>query len=199
MPDAATHAGTGIKLIVGLGNPGREYEATRHNAGVWFVDALAKQYNCSLSLQSKFQGMTDKMQCQQQICHLFVPNTYMNVCGRAVAAIMRFYKIDPTALLVVHDELDFDAGVIRLKEGGGHGGHNGLRDIIACIGSKDFYRMRVGIGHPGNKNKVASFVLKPPTKQEQVKIEASIDEGLAVIPELLDGDYQRAFHWLHSE
>ena len=199
MPHAATHAGAGIQLVVGLGNPGREYEATRHNAGAWFVDALAKQHALSLSLQSKFHGSTDKLQQQGKLCHLFIPDAYMNVCGRAIASIMRFYKIEPSALLVAHDELDFEAGTIRLKEGGGHGGHNGLRDIVASIGTKDFYRLRIGIGHPGDKNRVASYVLKAPTKTDRAKIDASIDEGLAVMPELMQGEYQRAFHWLHSE
>ncbi|MCH9644974.1 MAG: aminoacyl-tRNA hydrolase [Gammaproteobacteria bacterium] len=199
MTESATHTGSGIKLVVGLGNPGSQYAATRHNVGAWFADSLAKQHAISLSNQTKFQGAAEKFQQDGRVCHVFIPNTYMNESGRAVAAIMRFYKIEPSSMLVAHDELDFDAGVIRLKEGGGHGGHNGLRDIIASIGTKDFYRLRIGIGHPGNKSQVTSYVLKPPAKQEQQLILTSIDEGLSAMKELMQGDYQRAFTWLHSE
>lgn len=189
-----------IKLIVGLGNPGPQYLDTRHNAGAWFVEQLADQNNADLKPESKFHGLTAKVFFGGHPVHLLVPTTFMNRSGAAVQAIRQFYKIEPEEILVAHDELDFDAGVSKLKIGGGHGGHNGLRDIIQKLsGSKDFLRLRVGIGHPGDKSKVHSYVLKKPSVADKMLIDRSIDDASRIIDTIVQGDIARAMNELHTQ
>ena len=150
-----------IKLIVGLGNPGPQYSQTRHNAGAWFVGALSRDYNIPLNLETKFFGHSGRGLIDGKDCRLLIPNTFMNLSGKAVGALATFYKILPDEILVAHDELDIDPGLVKLKKSGGHGGHNGLRDIISALGNnKNFYRLRIGIGHPGNAKLVSNYVLK---------------------------------------
>src|SRR3990167_5165519 len=185
----------GIRLIVGLGNPGAEYAKTRHNVGAWFVDIFSEQNNISFALQKKFHAIVGS----HQKIFLLKPTTYMNESGLPVSAFIKFYKINPEEILVVHDELDFEAGIVRLKKDGGHGGHNGLRDIIQQCGSSDFYRLRLGIGHPGNRDDVSDYVLSAPSKADHADILRAIDEGSRIIPELLSGEFQKALHQLHSD
>jgi PTH1 family peptidyl-tRNA hydrolase len=187
-----------IQLIVGLGNPGRKYESTRHNAGFWFVDELARQAGASFRSEQKFQGEVAKAQLGGHSVHLLKPSTFMNLSGQSVAALSRFYQIEPENILVVHDELDLPCGSAKLKKGGGHGGHNGLRDIINHIG-KNFNRLRIGIDHPGNARDVVSYVLKSPDKQQLEGIEDAIREADSVIADLLAGDIERAMHKLHTK
>lgn len=188
----------GIKLIVGLGNPGSEYENTRHNVGTWFVDCLAQQKNQPFLLERKFFGLVSKLTVDDQTYWLLQPTTYMNDSGKSVAALANFYKIAPTEIIVAHDELDFPAGDIRLKQGGGHGGHNGLRDIIETLGSADFHRLRIGIGHPGHKDRVTPYVLSAPSPADRTRILEAIDDGLAIIPDLLRGEFQKVMRELHQ-
>ncbi|MDF1795627.1 MAG: aminoacyl-tRNA hydrolase [Coxiellaceae bacterium] len=189
-----------LKLIVGLGNPGPEYAHTRHNVGAWLVDQLANDYNATLKKETKFHGFVAQTQIGNSACRLLIPTTYMNDSGLAVASIAQFYKIAPQEILVAHDELDFDAGDIRLKAGGGHGGHNGLRDIISRLGNqKDFYRVRIGIGHPGDRNRVTGYVLHKPTASEERKIISGIETVNAWMPDLMHGEFEKAMHALHSE
>ncbi len=186
-----------IDLVVGLGNPGGNYEQTRHNAGFWFVDALARQSGTFRS-ESKFQGDVCKISLSGHDCWLLKPATFMNRSGQSVTALAGFYKIPAENILVVHDELDLPPGVARLKQGGGHGGHNGLRDIIARLGA-DFMRLRIGIGHPGSKEQVVDYVLQRPSLADQQQIDSAIAAALAVMPELLCGEAQRAMNQLHSK
>ncbi|MDH5692279.1 MAG: aminoacyl-tRNA hydrolase [Gammaproteobacteria bacterium] len=188
-----------IKLIVGLGNPGSKYDQTRHNAGFWFIDLLARKYGVSLRPDSKFNGEAAKAVIEHRDVWLLTPNTFMNRSGLAVQKLCQFYKIEPQEILVAHDELSFDAGTIRLKTGGGHAGHNGLRDIIAHLGNKDFHRLRIGIGHPGASHLVSDYVLKNPSQDDRISIEASLDRALLVTPLLIQGELQKAFHRLHSD
>lgn len=188
-----------VRCIVGLGNPGAQYAGTRHNAGAWFISALVERYALTLKSDTKFRAALVKTPVFGDPCWIVQPNTYMNESGKAVAAVSRFYKIPPEAILVVHDELDFPAGTIRIKQAGGHGGHNGLRDIVSAIGSKDFYRLRVGIGHPGSKHQVSSYVLNKPMEGDRIAILRSIDEGMDILADLVAGQIQRAFHQLHSD
>lgn len=191
---------TAIQLIVGLGNPGPEYEQTRHNAGALFVEALARKLGVSLAADKKYFGLTGKFSHQGRDVRLLIPTTYMNRSGQAVAALANFFRIPPAAILVAHDELDMPPGIAKLKQGGGHGGHNGLRDIIAQLGNQNsFYRLRLGIGHPGDKNLVSGFVLGRAPRSEQEKLEASIDFALDVLPEMLAGDWTKAMQKLHSQ
>ena len=169
---------TNIQLVVGLGNPGPEYAKTRHNAGVWFVQELARQYNISLSSDKKYSGLYGKGLIGANVVHLLIPTTFMNRSGKAVAPLANFFRIPVENILVAHDELDLDPGVCKIKKGGGHGGHNGLRDIIACMANnKDFYRLRIGIGHPGHRDRVTGFVLGKAPASEQSLLEQAIDEG----------------------
>lgn len=188
-----------IQLIVGLGNPGSEYEKTRHNVGALFVDALANQHQETLRSETKFRGAAAKLTGTESSCWLLKPSTYMNESGQSVIAFANFYKILPESILIVHDELDFDPGVIRIKESGGHGGHNGLRDITRHLKTGDFFRLRIGIGHPGLKDRVTPYVLSVPSRTDHDKISQSIDEGLQVIPNLVSGDIDKAFRYLHSD
>ncbi len=187
-----------IKLIVGLGNPGREYEATRHNAGFWWLDELARIHNANFKVDGKFHGLVARANLHGCEVHLLKPQTFMNVSGRAVGAVAQFYKIEPAQILVVHDELDLPPGSAKLKLGGGHGGHNGLKDIIAHLGTKDFWRLRVGIGHPGERDEVVKYVLNAPRKEEQVLIEEAMRRAQDVAPLIIEGKLEAAMLKLHS-
>ena len=190
---------TAVQLIVGLGNPGQEYDQTRHNAGAFFVERLAQREKVSLTTDKKYFGLTGKFNHQGRDIRLLVPTTFMNRSGQAVAALANFFRIPPEAILVAHDELDMPPGVAKLKLGGGHGGHNGLRDIIAQLGNNNgFYRLRLGIGHPGHSSMVSGFVLSRAPRSEQDLLDASIDNALSALPEMLAGDWSKAMHKLHS-
>lgn len=189
----------GIDLIVGLGNPGRQYEETRHNAGAWFVERLARQYNATLSSDTKYNAFIGRANINGHEVRLLIPSTFMNVSGQAVAPFANFFKIPPERILVAHDELDLPPGVAKLKQGGGHGGHNGLRDIISKLGNnKNFSRLRIGIGHPGSADKVSGFVLGKAPAKEQQHIDDAIDEALRIVPDLLGGQANKAMNRLHS-
>ena len=188
-----------IKLIVGLGNPGSEYRGTRHNAGAEFVEELARQNGATLQSESKFFGLTGRCTVAGHDVRLLIPTTFMNVSGQSVAAMAKFFKLEPAALLIAHDELDIAPGTARFKQGGGHGGHNGLRDIVPALGNKkDFHRLRIGIGHPGHASRVSGYVLGKPSTQDRERIDASIDEAIRALPLLLDGDATKAMTQLHS-
>lgn len=186
---------TAPRLIVGLGNPGGEYADNRHNLGFWFVDRLAHDLKVSLAPQGKFAGVAGRL----GELWLLKPTTYMNRSGQSVAALARFYKIEPEEILVVHDELDLQPGSIRLKQGGGNGGHNGLKDIQAHLATADFWRLRLGIGHPGERNEVVNYVLKAPRKEEQELIDRALDRCLLAWPKLGAGDYEAAQRALHPK
>ncbi len=189
---------SGIKLFVGLGNPGDKYSQTRHNAGFWWVDLVAKQINSQLALDAKMFGITGKLNPHNDKW-LLKPNTYMNASGKAVAALANYYKVLPEEVLVIHDELDLSVGQIKLKFGGGHGGHNGLRDIHAALGTPNYWRLRVGIGHPGEKSEVANYVLKAPTKDEYNLIDDSIYDSSKVLDLLVKGEFENAMLKLHTK
>lgn len=190
---------TTIKLIVGLANPGAEYAETRHNVGAWYVDQLAERFNQSLKNEAKFFGYTSRININGQDIRLLVPTTFMNLSGKAVQAIATFYQIQPAEILVAHDELDLNPGVAKFKFGGSHGGHNGLKDIINRLGNNaNFYRLRIGIGHPGDKNKVVGFVLNKPSKPEQELINQTIDEAIYCTEILIKNDAEAAMNRLHA-
>jgi len=188
----------GIQCIVGLGNPGSKYESTRHNAGYWFVDELARRHAARFRQESKFLGETCRLSVNGKQCWLLKPTTFMNRSGQSVSALARFYRIPPGQILVAHDELDLPTGIVRLKKGGGHGGHNGLRDTIKALGTPEFFRLRIGIDHPGHRDQVVDYVLSPPRREEARQIEEAIDRAADQLPLLLDGDYARAMNTLHS-
>ena len=183
------------RLVVGLGNPGGEYEDNRHNLGFWFVDRLARELKVLLAPQGKFFGHVGRL----GDLWLLKPSTFMNRSGQALVALARFYKIMPDEILVVHDELDLQPGVIRLKQGGGNGGHNGLKDIQAHLTTPDFWRLRLGIGHPGERNEVVNYVLKAPRREERELIDQAIDRCLVAWPKLGAGDYEAAQRQLHPK
>lgn len=188
-----------VQLIVGLGNPGPEYLNTRHNAGEDFVRLLAQQCGVPLVATPKFFGLSARVTLANHDVRLVVPTTFMNRSGQAVAAMAQFYKIVPQAILVAHDELDLAPGTARLKQGGGHGGHNGLRDIIASLGNNnDFARLRLGIGHPGNASQVVNFVLQRAPQQERELIREATERSLSVIDPIITGDWDRAMRQLHT-
>ncbi len=187
-----------IQLIAGLGNPGNEYEKTRHNAGFWFIDQLVSQYNLTLKNESKFLGEVAKFNSPSGNIWLLKPTTFMNRSGQSIARLAQFYKIQPEQILIVHDDLDLPPGSVKLKQGGGHGGHNGLRDSIAQLG-KNFYRLRLGIGHPGNKEQVVGFVLGKTPQSEKKLIESAVDKSIDSIELILQGDMQKAMNQLHAK
>lgn len=188
-----------IKLIVGLANPGSEYASTRHNAGAWFIEQLAQRYNQSLKNETKFFGYTARINVNNQDIRLLIPTTYMNLSGKAVQAMATFYQIKPEEILVAHDELDLNPGNAKFKLGGGHGGHNGLKDIINKLGNNpNFYRLRIGIGHPGDKSKVVGFVLNKPSKSEQNLIDQAIDESVRCTEVLVNQGIEAAMNRLHA-
>lgn len=186
-----------IQLIIGLANPGAEYAKTRHNAGEWLVEKLIAEQNISLKPEKKFHGLFGKMQINNEDCHLLIPTTYMNNSGKAIQAVAHFYKIPANAILVVHDELDLLPGTARIKQGGGDGGHNGLRDTTAQIG-KDYWRLRIGIGHPGYRDKVLDYVLGTPSRADREQIDTAIRNAINVLPQFISGDTGRAIQVLHT-
>ncbi len=190
---------TTIKLIAGLGNPGKKHEKDRHNVGFWFVSRLASAQRAELKSVAKYHGLLGKLALASGDLWLLMPQTYMNLSGRSVGALSRYYKIQPEEVLVVHDELDFPPGVAKLKLGGGVAGHNGLKDIAAQLGTHGFWRLRIGIGHPGDKNLVVDYVLKPPPASERDLIEAALARCMEVSGLLLDGDMEAAMLKLHTK
>jgi PTH1 family peptidyl-tRNA hydrolase len=180
---------TAPRLIVGLGNPGRDYEETRHNAGFWFCARLAQEWRVPLSFESRFHGVLGR---SARNVWLLLPQTFMNRSGQAVGALARFHRIDPAEILVVHDELDIPPGQLRLKFGGGMGGHNGLKDITSHLGTQDYWRLRIGIGHPGDRNEVVNYVLKPPRREEQAEIDSAIERALNLMPLIEKGEWNAA-------
>ena len=187
-----------IKLFAGLGNPGPEYEATRHNAGFWWVDALARDLKVSLVSEKGYHGLVARANVHGQTVWLLEPQTYMNLSGRAVASLARFYKIKPEEILVVHDELDIAPGEAKLKFGGGHAGHNGLRDIHAQLGTGDYWRLRIGIGHPGVKSEVADWVLRKPAPDQRTAMEDCVARTLKAAPALIAGEMPKATLLIHT-
>ena len=190
---------TPVELIVGLGNPGSKYDRTRHNAGADLVLELAKSHSAPLKQESKFFGDTAKVTIENRDVRILIPTTFMNRSGQSIAALASFYQIPAAAILIVHDELDLPPGIARFKKGGGHGGHNGLRDAIKSLGNNsDFARLRIGIGHPGNANQVADYVLKKPSPSDQQLISNSIDDALQTLPLAVTGQWEKAMHALHT-
>ncbi len=187
-----------IKLFVGLGNPGFEYQGTRHNAGFWWIDALAEQLKVSLQPDAKLQALMARTQIKGETLWLLAPQTFMNLSGKSVAGLAKFFKIAPENILVVHDELDVAPGEAKLKKGGSHAGHNGLRDIHAQLGSDQYWRLRLGIGHPGDKAEVVNWVLKKPAPDQREAIHACIDRTLKAVPDLLAGEMDKATRLIHT-
>ena len=188
-----------IKLIAGLGNPGKEYQAHRHNAGFWFIESLANNLDSKFSSQSKIFGETAICLIGTNKVHLLKPKTFMNNSGQSVKALSSYYNIEPEEILVIHDDLDLTPGSVKIKMGGGHGGHNGLKDTIKALNTSDFYRLRLGIGHPGSKNEVVDFVLTPPGKTDSMLIEQAIKEAMDIIEPLVIGDVEQAMKKLHTD
>ena len=186
-----------IKLFVGLGNPGESYKQTRHNAGFWWIDFIAKNHRLTLKKSSKFIGSFAKYDKESDY-YFLKPNTFMNDSGLSILALSKYYKIEPEEILVVHDELDIEPGNIKLKLGGGHGGHNGLKSIISSLQSNNFWRLRIGIGHPGHKSLVTNFVLKAPIKHEMENIEGGIFNSYKIFSLLTAGEFEKAMLNLHS-
>ena len=187
-----------IKLFVGLGNPGPEYEATRHNAGFWWVDALARELKTSLNMDKGYHGLAARTTVSGQTVWLLQPQTFMNLSGKSVGALARFFKIAPHEILVAHDELDIAPGQVKLKFGGSHAGHNGLRDIHAQLGSGDYWRLRLGVGHPGDRSEVVNWVLKKPSLDHRIAIDQCIDRSLKALPAFLAGDMDKATLLVHT-
>jgi len=187
-----------IKLFVGLGNPGPEYEATRHNAGFWWIDALSRELKAPLGLDKSYHGQVARTTVGGQNVWLLKPLTFMNLSGKSVAALARFFKIAPEEVLVAHDELDIVPGQVKLKFGGSHAGHNGLRDIHAQLGTADYWRLRVGVGHPGVKAEVINWVLKKPSQEDRMAMEDCIGRCLKALPELLQGQMEKAMMQIHT-
>ena len=188
-----------IRLLVGLGNPGAEYEATRHNAGFWFIDEVARKLKVSLQPERSYFGLAARASTSSGPVWLLEPMTFMNLSGKSVAALARFFKIAPEEILVAHDELDLMPGQVKLKLGGSHAGHNGLKDIHAQLGSADYWRLRLGIGHPGVKAEVVNYVLRKPSAEHREAIDKSIEQSLAVLDLLLAGDMERAMMKIHAK
>ena len=187
-----------ISMMVGLGNPGPEYEQTRHNAGFWWADAVARQIKANWVIDKNHQALVARAAVNGQTLWLLKPQTFMNLSGRSVAGLARFYKIEPAAILVAHDELDIAAGEAKLKFGGGHAGHNGLRDIHAQLGSGDYWRLRLGIGRPGERADVLNWVLKKPPLEQRIAVEQAVERGLTALPALLAGDTAQATLLVHT-
>lgn len=188
-----------LKLLVGLANPGPEYKNTRHNVGAWFIESILSEKNCTFKFEKKFQANYSKISVLGHDVHVLVPQTYMNLSGQSVLAIMNFFKIKAEETLVAHDDLDLVPGVAKIKLGGGHGGHNGLKDIINRINSRDFLRLRLGIGHPGNRNYVSKYVVQPPNLEDRAKINVSIDNSLNVMEHIVEYQITKAQNTLHSQ
>ncbi len=187
-----------IKLIVGLGNPGPDYEDTRHNAGFWWVDEVSRVLKAPMTLDRNYFGTVARTSVNGQNLWLLEPQTFMNLSGKSVGALARFFKIAPEHILVAHDELDLPPGEVKLKRAGGHAGHNGLRDIHSQLGSPDYWRLRIGIGHPGDKNEVANWVLKKPKLDDRIAIGQGLDRALKALPHLLAGEMDKATVLIHT-
>ncbi|MCY4153918.1 MAG: aminoacyl-tRNA hydrolase [Gammaproteobacteria bacterium] len=187
-----------LKLIAGLGNPGTDYTATRHNAGFWFVDRLAAAHQVRFAAEKKFFGELARINTPAVDCLLLKPTTFMNNSGRALHAVADYYRIELPRILVVHDEIDLDAGVIRLKKSGGHGGHKGLIDISEKLGGRNYLRLRIGVSHPGDKSRVLAHVLGRPAREDATQIEQALQSGLEIMPLLFAGELEKAMHRLHS-
>ncbi len=192
----ATSSLVAPRLIVGLGNPGRDYEETRHNAGFWFCARLAQTWGATLAPESRFHGVVAR---SARSIWMLLPQTFMNRSGQAVGALARFHRIEPTEILVVHDELDIPPGQLRLKFGGGMGGHNGLKDITAHLGTQDYWRLRIGIGHPGDRNEVANYVLKPPRLEEQAEIDSAVERAIDLWPLIEKGEWNAAIQHANTK
>jgi PTH1 family peptidyl-tRNA hydrolase len=188
-----------IRLIVGLGNPGPQYEKTRHNVGFWLINALAEKHDGAVKYEAKFKGFFGSVNILDHDCKLLMPMTFMNLSGESVRSVVNFYKIPIESVLVIHDELDFLPGDVRLKKGGGANSHNGVQNIISHLGSKDFLRLRIGIGKPSFKNDMANYVTSAPSKTDTQQIHSAIDQAIEVIPDLVLGDFAKAMQDLHSE
>ena len=187
-----------IQLVAGLGNPGTKYEQTRHNAGFWFVDEVARQCSAVFRPEARFKSELARCSIAGHDCRLQKPMDFMNCSGPPVAALAGFYRVPRSGILVVHDDLDLPPGTVKLKQGGGHGGHNGLRDLIPGLGGNDFLRLRIGIGHPGHRDDVVGFVLKAPSRDDRAAIEAAIDAAVKVLPDILSGNLDKAMKELHT-
>ncbi len=188
-----------IQLIVGLANPGKEYVDTRHNAGAWFVEEVAQEANASLKLDKKYHGLYGFAKLHQAACHLLIPTTFMNLSGQSVKACASYHNLSPDSILVAHDDIDLPTGVIKLKFDGGDGGHNGLKDIIRHLHTKQFYRLRIGVGRPAQGEDVADYVLHNPSKAERKLIDENIIRAQSVLPFLFAGEMQKAMQALHTE
>src|SRR2546423_2842245 len=188
-----------IRLLVGLGNPGPEYEATRHNAGFWWIDEVARKLKASLAPERNYHGLVARVNRPEGPIWLLEPMTFMNLSGKSVAALARFFKIAPQEILVAHDELDLMPGQVKMKLGGGHAGHNGLKDIHAQLGSADYWRLRLGIGHPGVKAEVINYVLRKPPLEHREGIEKAIEQSLDALDLILAGDMERAMMKVHAK
>ncbi len=189
---------TGIRLIVGLGNPGAQYEMTRHNVGFWFVDTIARTASTSFRAEPKFYGDLCRLTCVGADLRLLKPTTYMNRSGQSIAAVLRYFDLAPEQLLIAHDELDLPVGTLRLKQGGGHAGHNGLRDTISVLGTRDFWRLRIGIAHPGDRTLVTGYVLGRPSSADADGITTALNDAECVLGDLINANFQAAMNCLHS-
>jgi len=187
-----------IRLIVGLGNPGAEYQATRHNVGFWFVDAIAAHQAGQFRVESRFQGLVCRLHLDGADVRLLKPSTFMNRSGHSVAAMLRYFDLPPEQVLVAHDELDLPVGVARIKWGGGHAGHKGLRDIIQVLGCRDFWRLRIGIDHPSDRGRMIDYVLSRASRKEEGRILDALEDAERSLPDLLRGEFQQAMNLLHS-
>ena len=188
-----------VSAIIGLRNPGAQYADTRHNAGAWMVEMLARQAGASLRSERKFLGDYAKVELDGHTVHLLLPSTFMNCSGQSVSLLTKFFKLSPEQLLVAHDELDIPPGQARFKQGGGHGGHNGLRDIISALGNnRSFHRLRIGIGHPGDASRVVNYVLGSPGKSDRIAIDSAIEAAVDALPLALSGDWAKAMNRLHA-
>ena len=188
-----------IACLIGLGNPGPKYAKTRHNAGAWFIEQLLSKHGGSLKLDPKRGIRHGQITIAGVPCRVCIPETYMNESGQAVRAMLDFYKFTPSEVLIAHDELDLEVGDCRLKRGGGHGGHNGLRDIVLHLKGPEFLRLRIGIGHPGHKDKVSPYVLSPPSMDEEISINRGIDKAIECAQDIVSGNIDKAMHQLHTE
>ena len=187
-----------IQLVAGLGNPGEKYEQTRHNAGFWFVDEVARQANARFKSETRYKSEVARCSIAGSDCRLQKPMDFMNRSGLPVASLAAFYQIPRSSILIVHDDLDLPPGTVKLKRGGGHGGHNGLRDLIPHLGGNDFLRLRIGIGHPGHRDDVVGYVLKNASRDERAVIDQAIDEAVKVLPDIISGDFDKAMKELHT-